>query len=57
MSGHLYSSQFHLVMCASSFQLPEALETSIRVMLPGETALVTSSPAHAYDAFPRYACA
>ncbi|CAI7916258.1 unnamed protein product, partial [Closterium sp. NIES-54] len=34
-------------------QLPEALEASIRLMLPGEVALVSSTAQFAFDSFPR----
>ncbi|CAI5468444.1 unnamed protein product [Closterium sp. Yama58-4] len=34
-------------------RLPEALEASIRLMLPGEVALVSSTAQYAYDSFPR----
>ncbi|GJP61084.1 hypothetical protein CLOP_g18290 [Closterium sp. NIES-67] len=34
-------------------RLPEALEASIRLMLPGEVALVSSTAQYAYESFPR----
>ena len=36
-------------------QVPEGLESSIRLMLPGERAVVHSSAKYAYDKFPRSA--
>lgn len=36
-----------------SVQVPEGFELCVRLMLPGEMALVTCPPDYAYDKFPR----
>lgn len=39
---------------SSLLQVPEGLEASLRLMLPGELAIVNSVSKYAYDNFPRY---
>mgnify|MGYP002776852506 CR=1 FL=1 len=34
-------------------QVPEGLEMCVKLMLPGEVAMVTSTSQYAYDKFPR----
>lgn len=47
--------QFNSIEWKSSFvcQVPEGFEMCVRLMLPGEIALVTCPPDYAYDKFPR----
>ncbi|KAK6943040.1 Tetratricopeptide repeat 2 [Dillenia turbinata] len=42
-----------LEFCSGEGLVPEGLEMSVRLMLPGEIALVTCPPDYAYDKFPR----
>ncbi|XP_020204784.1 LOW QUALITY PROTEIN: peptidyl-prolyl cis-trans isomerase PASTICCINO1-like [Cajanus cajan] len=42
-----------LEFCSGEGLVPEGFEMSVRLMLPGEIALVTCPPDYAYDKFPR----
>ncbi|XP_021755683.1 peptidyl-prolyl cis-trans isomerase PASTICCINO1-like [Chenopodium quinoa] len=42
-----------LEFCSGEGLVPEGFEMSVRLMLPGELALVTCPPDYAYDKFPR----
>lgn len=42
-----------LEFCSGEGRVPEGFEMSVRLMLPGEIALVTCPPDYAYDKFPR----
>lgn len=42
-----------LEFCSGEGLVPEGFEMCVRLMLPGETALVTCPPDYAYDKFPR----
>ncbi|XP_042460200.1 peptidyl-prolyl cis-trans isomerase PASTICCINO1-like [Zingiber officinale] len=52
----VFTSVFELISFTKilySLQVPEGLEMCVRLMLPGEIALVTSPPDYAYDKFSR----
>lgn len=51
---HANNEQLHCNLFCFSFQVPEGFELCVRLMLPGEMALVTCPPDYAYDKFPRF---
>jgi hypothetical protein len=50
---HANNEHSHYNLCYFSLQVPEGFELCVRLMLPGEMAIVTCPPDYAYDKFPR----